>query len=113
MQRWQRLRERLGVVYREEVRTENGGRFLPLCALPSSISLRQRERNRADGEEQKQVKRASNKICLNGGVDLFFHEVVPVEGGRSRKRSDGSIGDANMWRSTLFSETRKSSSRVF
>src|SRR5207249_7771511 len=42
------------------------------------VSLRQREWNRADSEKQKQVKRASDKMCFDGGVNLLFHRVVLV-----------------------------------
>jgi hypothetical protein len=37
------------------------------------VSLRQREWNHADGQKQKYVKRASNKMSFDVGVNLFFH----------------------------------------
>jgi hypothetical protein len=37
------------------------------------VSLCQREWNRADSQQQKHVKRASDKMSLNVGVNLFFH----------------------------------------
>jgi hypothetical protein len=47
------------------------------CALLGraflGVSLSQREWDRANSQKQKQVKGASNKMRLNGGVNLFFH----------------------------------------
>jgi hypothetical protein len=37
------------------------------------VSLRQRKWDSADGQKQKQVKRASDKMSFNGGINLFFH----------------------------------------
>jgi hypothetical protein len=42
-------------------------------SLPVAGSLSQREWNRANGWKQKQVKRTSNKMRLDCGVNLFFH----------------------------------------
>src|SRR4029077_2370097 len=36
-------------------------------------SLPEREMDRADGQKQKHVKRASNKMPFNGEVDALFH----------------------------------------
>ena len=47
-----------------------------------SVSLRQRERNRADSHKQKQIKRASDKMRFDGGVSFFFH-IVAQMGARS------------------------------
>jgi hypothetical protein len=49
-----------------------GGRWLSHAAF-RSVSLCQRERNRADGHKQKHIKRASDKMRFDGGVSLFFH----------------------------------------
>src|SRR6266550_3921067 len=38
-----------------------------------SVSLRQREWDRADGHKQKQIKRASEKMRFDGRVNLLFH----------------------------------------
>jgi hypothetical protein len=40
------------------------------------VSLRQRKWDRADGQKQKQVKRASDKMRFNSGINLFFHWVA-------------------------------------
>src|SRR5439155_26946559 len=37
------------------------------------VSLRQREWDHADGQQQKHIKCASNKMSFNGGIYLFFH----------------------------------------
>jgi len=43
------------------------------------VSLRQRKWDSADGQKQKQVKRASDKMRFDGGINLFFHlDVVGV-----------------------------------
>jgi hypothetical protein len=42
-------------------------------SLFAGVVLRQREWDRAHGDEQKQVKRASNKMGFDGGVNLLFH----------------------------------------
>ena len=39
----------------------------------AGVALRQREWDRADSDKQKQVKRASNKVRFDGGVNLLFH----------------------------------------
>jgi hypothetical protein len=49
------------------------GRFWLGHAALRGVSLRQREWDRANSQKQKQVKGASNKMRLNGGVNLFFH----------------------------------------
>jgi hypothetical protein len=41
--------------------------------LLEAASLRQRKRDRADGQKQKQVKRASNKTRFNRGANVRFH----------------------------------------
>jgi len=41
--------------------------------------LRQREGDRADGDEQKEIKRASDKMRLDGGINLIFHFSSLVE----------------------------------
>jgi hypothetical protein len=43
------------------------------------VPFRQRERNRAHSDQQKQVKHASNHTCSGSGVKLRFHfACVPV-----------------------------------
>src|SRR4051794_33024870 len=37
------------------------------------VPLCQRERNRTDSHKQEQIRRASNKMRFDGGIDLFFH----------------------------------------
>src|SRR5438067_5387395 len=44
------------------------------------ISLCQRKRDHADCQQQKQVKRASNKMRFDVGVNLFFHKPGSVIG---------------------------------
>jgi hypothetical protein len=41
--------------------------------LFGGIALRQRQGDRADGDEQKEIKRASDKMRLDRGINLFFH----------------------------------------
>jgi hypothetical protein len=45
----------------------------------AGVALCQREWRRADAAEQNQVKRASNKMRFDGGVNLFFHFSSLVE----------------------------------
>jgi len=40
------------------------------------VSLRQREWDGADGQKQKHVEGASNKMRFDGGIDLFFHFLI-------------------------------------
>ena len=40
---------------------------------PATAGLRQREWDRADGQQQKQIKRASEKVRFDSGVNLFFY----------------------------------------
>jgi hypothetical protein len=42
----------------------------------ATARLRQRQWNCADGEEQKQVERTSNKVGFDGGMELLFHAVL-------------------------------------
>jgi hypothetical protein len=35
--------------------------------------LRKREWNRANGQKQKQIKRAPDEMRFDGGINLFFH----------------------------------------
>ncbi|PYK74040.1 MAG: hypothetical protein DME39_08575 [Verrucomicrobia bacterium] len=42
-------------------------------ALLGDVSLRPREWDRADGDEHKQVKRASDQMRFDVGVNLFFY----------------------------------------
>jgi len=44
-----------------------------------SISLRQREWNRADGDKQKQIKSASNKMRFDGGLICFSFVLFSLE----------------------------------
>jgi hypothetical protein len=44
--------------------------------LVAVVSLRKCERDRADGQEEKKVKRTSNQVRFDGGVNLFFHGSV-------------------------------------
>jgi hypothetical protein len=46
--------------------------------LLNCVSLRQRERNRAHSQKQKQIKSASGKMRFDGGINLFFHGVLFV-----------------------------------
>jgi hypothetical protein len=43
------------------------------AATSGDVSLPEREWNHKGRQEQKQVKRASNKMRFNGGVDALFH----------------------------------------
>jgi hypothetical protein len=45
--------------------------------LTAVVSLRKRERDRADGQEHKEVKRTSNQVRFDGGINLFFHGCCP------------------------------------
>src|SRR5205823_5819456 len=40
---------------------------------PATARLRQRKRNCADGQKQKKVKCASEKMRFGGGINLLFH----------------------------------------
>ena len=117
VQRWQRLRALLdfGVVDWPEVRTKDlrlsSGRALP-CG-PATAGLRQREGDRADGDKQKQVKRASNKICLNGRIDLFFHGAVPLRVDVRASDPMRVSGGANMWRARCLAKLAKARQEVF
>ncbi len=52
----------------------------PGSASLASSSLRECERENAHTQEQKQVKRTSNKMRSNVGVNLFFHKSdLPME----------------------------------
>ena len=44
----------------------------------AAAGLRQRERNRADGQKHKEIKSASHKMRFDGGIKLFFHRGVVV-----------------------------------
>ena len=46
--------------------------------IAATARLRQRERDRTDGHKQKQVKRASNKMRFDGGINLLFHLVLSL-----------------------------------
>jgi len=48
------------------------------CVFAACVSLRQREWDHANGEKQKHVKAASNKMSFNGGINLFFHRRAVV-----------------------------------
>ena len=39
----------------------------------ADVALRQCEWDRADSDEQNQIKRAANKMRFDGGVNLFFY----------------------------------------
>ena len=41
-----------------------------------NLSLRQREWNRADAQKQKEVKRTSNQVRFDAGINLLFHLVL-------------------------------------
>jgi len=45
-------------------------------ALFGRVSLRQRERGHADGQQQRAAKDAPNKGRSNSGANLFFHRSV-------------------------------------
>jgi hypothetical protein len=45
----------------------------------ADVALRQCEWDRADSDEQNQIKRASNKMRFDGGINLFFHFSSLVE----------------------------------
>ena len=76
-----RTRRREPRAFRVGVNLRLGGRSLDLPALlaalpgPAIAGLRQRERDRADGEKQDHVKCASNNLRLNGWI-LFFHRRI-------------------------------------
>ena len=42
------------------------------------ITLRQCEWNGANSQKQKQIKRASDKMRFDGGINLFFHVGIVV-----------------------------------
>jgi hypothetical protein len=46
---------------------------LPGSGALLGVSLRQREWDRADGQQQKQIKCASDEMRFDGGVNLLFH----------------------------------------
>jgi hypothetical protein len=48
--------------------------------LVSSVSLRQREWDRAKSDEQKKITRTSDKVRFDTGVNLLFHGGVLVGG---------------------------------
>jgi hypothetical protein len=67
-----------------------------------SVSLRQREWNGADRQKQKKVKRASDKMRFDGGVNLFFHFGVVLV------RIDFPRWKTRVWeRDNLFSQKRE------
>jgi hypothetical protein len=41
--------------------------------LFGGVALRQREWDRTDSDEQKQIESASNEMRFDGGIKLFFH----------------------------------------
>jgi hypothetical protein len=41
--------------------------------LVAGVTLRQRKWGRANADEEKQIKRTSNKMRFDGGLSLFFH----------------------------------------
>jgi hypothetical protein len=45
--------------------------------LLGRVSLRQRKWNCTDSKKKQQIKRASDKVRFDGGINLFFHELVP------------------------------------
>jgi hypothetical protein len=47
-----------------------------LLGTRAAAILRQREWNRANSQKQKEVKCASDKMRLDGRIDLFFHLVL-------------------------------------
>jgi hypothetical protein len=47
-------------------------------ALLGNVSMCQCEWDRADSEQEQYVKRASDKMRLNGGISLSFHYLVVV-----------------------------------
>jgi hypothetical protein len=47
--------------------------------LVAGVTLRQRKWGRANADEEKQVKRTSNKMRFGGEVSLFFHFSSLVE----------------------------------
>ena len=73
---------RIGDRLRCQGRSSNAGSkrvtFWLTSRLPGVVSLRQRKWDSADGQKQKQVKRASDKMRFDGGINLFFHFGVVV-----------------------------------
>jgi hypothetical protein len=74
------------------------------------VSLRQREWDRADGQKQNYVKRASKKMCLGSGIFLFFHFCFAFFAGFkiSSDRNDfpswnARFSQAHAWVSRIFS----------
>jgi hypothetical protein len=55
------------------------------------VSLRQREWDRVQRDQRKQIKRASDEMRFNGVVSLFFHLVSPcvIDFFVSRKNGEG------------------------
>jgi hypothetical protein len=45
----------------------------------ADVALRQGEWDRAESDEQNQIKRASDEMRFDGGVNLFFHFSSLVE----------------------------------
>jgi hypothetical protein len=45
----------------------------------ADVALRQCEWDPADSDEQNQIKRASNKMRFDGGINLFFNFLSLVE----------------------------------
>jgi hypothetical protein len=89
--------------------------LLALVVRLGRISLRQCEWDRADGEKQKEVKRTSNQVRFDGGVNLFFHFCVlvsfEVEGSSPREIAEQSGGGT--CGEHAFSKKRRSESRLF
>ena len=57
---------------------------------PATAGLRKREWDRADGQKQKHVKGASNKMRFDGGIDLFFQFMRLLVVSRSDESKKGS-----------------------
>jgi hypothetical protein len=48
-------------------------RYYPRHLPSGRVSRRKRKWDRADSHKQKQVKRASDEMRFDGGINLFFH----------------------------------------
>jgi hypothetical protein len=51
-------------------------RNTPNVASLDCVALRQCKWNGANGNKQKKIKRASDKMRLDGGINLLFHLVL-------------------------------------
>ncbi|PYK48774.1 MAG: hypothetical protein DME20_08145 [Verrucomicrobia bacterium] len=81
------------------------------CRSAIEAALRQCEWNRANAQEQKQVKRASNNLGFNGGIG-FFH-FVRLSAGIAVETHEHSIPKRNVIREELRSRQQQASQVLF